>query len=118
MQPCEVVDRRDIGPALHRPIAAGDAPAVAEIIPELERDVERASRRRLPRARQGNLLIGSLKFELLVRLVLRNGRVVHEERLLDGIGDRIRDVEQGPDGSVFLLTDEGNGRILRIDPST
>ena len=64
---------------------------------------------------RGNLLVGSLKFELLVRLVIENGQIVHEERILGGLGDRIRDVEQGPDGFVYLLTDEKNGRLLRLN---
>ena len=63
---------------------------------------------------QGNLFVGALKFQLLARLVLDGERVVHEERLLEGVG-RIRDVRQGPDGRLWLL-DESAGRVLRIDP--
>lgn len=63
---------------------------------------------------QGNLLVGSLKFGLLVRLALDGDKVVHEERLLNGHFGRIRDVRQGPDGAVYLLTDEDAGRILRL----
>jgi glucose/arabinose dehydrogenase len=63
---------------------------------------------------QGNLFVGALKFQLLARLVLDGERVVHEERLLEGLG-RIRDVRQGPDGRLWLL-DESGGRVLRIDP--
>ena len=63
---------------------------------------------------QGNLFVGALKFQLLARLVLDGERVVHEERLLEGLG-RIRDVRQGPDGRLWLL-DESAGRVLRIDP--
>ena len=63
---------------------------------------------------QGNLFVGALKFQLLARLVLDGERVVHEERLLEGVG-RIRDVRQGPDGRLWLL-DESGGRVLRIDP--
>ncbi len=66
---------------------------------------------------RGNLLVGSLKFGLLVRLDVRNGRVVHEERMLTRLRDRVRHVVQGPDGLVYLLTDEGNGRILRVQPA-
>jgi glucose/arabinose dehydrogenase len=65
---------------------------------------------------RGHLFVGSLKFGLLVRLELDGTRVVHEERLLRGLGDRIRDVVQGPDGYLYLLTDEEDGRILRIEP--
>jgi len=42
--------------------------------------------------------------------------VVHEERLLKDLGERIRDVRQGPDGHLYLLTDASNGALLRIDP--
>ncbi len=66
---------------------------------------------------RGNLLVGSLKFGLLVRLEVQNGRVMHEERMLDGLGDRVRHVVEGPDGYVYLLTDEGNGRVLRLEPA-
>ena len=65
---------------------------------------------------RGDLFVGSLKFALLSRLELDGERVVSEERLLEGLGDRVRDVRQGPDGYIYLLTDEGNGRILRIEP--
>lgn len=63
---------------------------------------------------QGNLFIGSLKFGLLVRLELDGDRVVREERLLRGLGERIRDVRQGPDGYLYLLTDERDGRVVRL----
>jgi glucose/arabinose dehydrogenase len=71
---------------------------------------------RIP-AWQGNLLIGSLKFDQLVRLELDSDKVVHEERLLDkALGERVRDVAQGPDGAIYLLTDERKGRLLRLAP--
>ena len=71
---------------------------------------------RIP-AWQGNLLIGSLKFDQLVRLELDNDKVVHEERLLDkALGERVRDVAQGPDGAIYLLTDERKGKLLRLAP--
>jgi glucose/arabinose dehydrogenase len=63
----------------------------------------------------GSLFVGALKSRLLARLEIEDGRVVHEERLLQGIG-RIRDVRQGPDGLLYLLTDEGNGRLVRLRP--
>jgi glucose/arabinose dehydrogenase len=66
---------------------------------------------------KGNLLVGSLKFGLLVRLQLQGEQVVSEERLLDGRYGRIRDVVQGPDGLVYLLTDEPKGRLLRLSPA-
>ncbi len=63
---------------------------------------------------KGNVFVGALKFQLLARLVLEDGKVVHEERL--DIGRRIRDVRQGPDGHLWLL-DESDGRVLRLDPA-
>jgi glucose/arabinose dehydrogenase len=67
---------------------------------------------------KGSLLIGSLRPGGLVRLTLENGRVVREERHLAELGERIRDVRQGPDGLVYLLTDSSDGRILRVLPAT
>jgi glucose/arabinose dehydrogenase len=66
---------------------------------------------------KGSILVGSLKPGLLVRLTLENGRVAREERVLGDLGERIRDVRQGPDGLPYLLTDSSNGRILRVMPS-
>lgn len=65
---------------------------------------------------RGNLFVGSLKFGQLVRLELAGQRVTSEERLLEGLHERIRDVRVGPDGKLYLLTDQTNGRLLRIDP--
>lgn len=64
---------------------------------------------------RGNLFIGSLKFGLLVRLVLDGHNVVYEERLLDNRYGRIRDVRQGPDGYLYFLTDSDNGALLRLE---
>ena len=66
---------------------------------------------------KGSLLNGALKFELLSRLELSGDKVVKEEQLLRGLHERIRDVRQGPDGAVYLLTDNSSGRILRIVPA-
>ncbi|KQU76567.1 hypothetical protein ASC75_02865 [Aminobacter sp. DSM 101952] len=64
---------------------------------------------------KGDLLVGSLKFELLSRLDRdAKGNVLDEERMLDGALGRIRDVNVAPDGSVWLLTDENNGAIVRL----
>ena len=66
---------------------------------------------------KGNLFVGALKFQLLVRLELDGEKVTKEERLLQDLGERIRDVRQGPDGALWLLTDSGNGRVLRVTPA-
>ena len=65
---------------------------------------------------RGNLFVGSLKFGLLVRLELEGDRVTSEERLLDFQFGRIRDVIQGTEGNIWLLTDDTNGKLLRISP--
>jgi len=68
---------------------------------------------------QGNLFVGSLKFGYLNRIELSapfKGRVVREHKLLDGDGERIRDVRQGPDGLLYVLTDSPRGRLLRLQP--
>jgi glucose/arabinose dehydrogenase len=63
----------------------------------------------------GDLLVGSLKFEHLARLDRdETGRIVGEERLLEGEFGRIRDVRVAPDGAVWLVTDESNGKIVRL----
>jgi len=64
----------------------------------------------------GSLFIGSLR-GALVRLTVEGGRVTSEERYLGERGDRIRDVQQGPDGFLYLVTDESDGRVLRVVPS-
>lgn len=66
---------------------------------------------------KGSLLIGSLRPGLLVRLRLADGRVTQEDRYLGDLGERIRDVRQGPDGHPYLLTDRADGRILRVVPA-
>ena len=65
---------------------------------------------------RGNLFAGSLKNKMLVRLELDGDKVVHQERLLTSLGQRIRDVRQGPDGFLYVLTDEAAGRLLRLEP--
>lgn len=64
---------------------------------------------------KGNLFVGALRGQMLVRLTLDGDRVVEEERLLEGMKSRIRDVREGPDGMLYLL-DESRGRILRLEP--
>jgi len=63
-----------------------------------------------------NMFLGALSGRVLIRLVLDGTEIVHEERLLEDFGERIRDVRQGPDGSLYLLTDSPKGRLLRLDP--
>lgn len=65
---------------------------------------------------KGNALVGGLSSTALVRLVIEGDRVVGEERLLTDRGERIREVAQGPDGAVYVLTDAENGRLLKITP--
>ncbi len=65
---------------------------------------------------RGNLLVAALKFRMIARLVLDGEKVVKEERLLKGLGARIRDVEVGPDGYVYVLTHTYNGKLLRLEP--
>ncbi len=66
-------------------------------------------------AMRGNLFVGSLKFRQVVRLEMDGPRVLREQRF-DPAGDRIRDVRQGPDGWLYLLTDSPQGRLLRLLP--
>jgi len=65
---------------------------------------------------RGDLLVGSLQPGRLVRLRLRDGRVVQEDRHVIPPGERIRNVRQGSDGLIYLLTDNPRGRILRLEP--
>ncbi|MEM8877271.1 MAG: PQQ-dependent sugar dehydrogenase [Pseudomonadota bacterium] len=67
---------------------------------------------------KGNLFVGALKNRLLSRLTLDGEEVTGEELLLSELGERIRDVRQGPDGHIYLLTDSPNGRILRLSPAS
>jgi len=66
---------------------------------------------------KGSLFNGALKFQLLSRLELEGDKAVREERLLQDLHERIRDVRQGPDGALYLLTDSSSGRILRVAPA-
>ncbi len=63
---------------------------------------------------QGNLLVASLKEKHIARLIIENGRVVGEERLLTDLDQRIRDVAVGPDGAVWAITDEDEGVLVRL----
>jgi glucose/arabinose dehydrogenase len=64
---------------------------------------------------KGNILIGALRDEMLVRLEINGEKVVREERLIKGQIGRIRDVRVGPDGFVYLVTDERDGLVVRLE---
>ena len=72
------------------------------------------------KAWEGNLLVGSLKFNYLARLELERpfeGSVVKETPLLESLRERIRDVRQGPDGYIYVVIDSANGQLIRLDPA-
>jgi glucose/arabinose dehydrogenase len=64
---------------------------------------------------KGSLFVGALRGQVLVRLALDGRKVVEQERLLQDLGERIRDVRQGPDGWLYVLTDDDNGKIIRLE---
>ena len=66
---------------------------------------------------QGSFFAGALSGELLVRLEVAGGKAVVEERMLEDLEERIRDVRQGPDGLIYLLTDHPEGMLLRLEPA-
>ena len=66
---------------------------------------------------RGSILVGALAGKLVSRLQTNGDRVTGEERMLQNLGERIRDVRQGPDGYVYLLTDSAQGRVLRMRPA-
>ena len=63
---------------------------------------------------KGDLFVGALAYQRVVRLELEGGKVVGEEALLTDMGERIRDVRVGADGYLYLLTDAANGKLLRV----
>ena len=67
---------------------------------------------------RGNLFVGALRGQMLVRLELDGERIVREERLLENKVGRIRDVRNGPDGYLYLLIDDARGRIVRLEPAS
>ncbi|EJL79767.1 glucose/sorbosone dehydrogenase [Polaromonas sp. CF318] len=80
---------------------------------------------RYGRAWQGNLFVGSLKFGYLDRIELSapftapfTGKVLRESKLLTELGERIRDVRQGPDGLLYVLTDNSKGKLVRLLPGS
>ena len=62
----------------------------------------------------GDLLVAGLRDKQLARLVIENDRVVGEERLLTDLGERVRDVAVAPDGAVWVITDEDDGKLVRL----
>ncbi|HXH69206.1 MAG TPA: PQQ-dependent sugar dehydrogenase [Pyrinomonadaceae bacterium] len=66
---------------------------------------------------RGSLFIGALREQRLVRLVIKDNRVIGEEHLLADRGQRIRDVRQGADGALYVITDQANGELWKIAPA-
>ncbi len=66
---------------------------------------------------KNSLFVGALAGQMLVRLSTQGESVTGQERLLEGLGERIRDVRQGPDGFVYLLSDAADGKVLRVRPA-
>ncbi len=71
---------------------------------------------RYPGWGNNSLFVGGLRSQSLIRLEHKDNRIVAEERLLVGQHGRVRDVRVGPDGLIYLLTDDNNGKLLRLDP--
>ncbi len=69
------------------------------------------------KAWKNHLFVGGLSCMCLIRLELGNGKIIQEERLLKDMQQRIRDVRQGPDGNIYLLTDSDDGQILKLSPA-
>ena len=65
---------------------------------------------------QGDLLVGALRGQALLRLRLAGDKIISEERLLTDLGERIRTIREGTDGALYLLTDSGKGRLLKLTP--
>lgn len=66
---------------------------------------------------RGDLFISGMNGKVLLRVRILEGRVTYTERLLENFKERLRDVRQGPDGRIYVLTDSDDGRILRLSPS-
>ena len=65
---------------------------------------------------QGNLFVGALRGAHLRRLTLEGDRVIGQEILLSRLNERIRDVRNGPDGYLYILTDSSDGHLIRLEP--
>jgi len=72
---------------------------------------------RFPRWR-GDLFVGALRDQMLVRLRFDGEKLIREERMLQGMLGRIRDVREGPDGYLYLLTDASDGALVRLEPAS
>ena len=66
---------------------------------------------------KGSILVGGMTPGRLVRLTLRDGKVANEEQYLGELGERIRDIQQGSDGLLYVITDSSEGRVLRLSPA-
>ena len=66
---------------------------------------------------KGNLFVGALVKQLLMRVTIDGEKVVAQERLFEGKLGRIRDVREGPDGNIYLLTDAPMGELIRLEPA-
>lgn len=66
---------------------------------------------------QGDLLVTALRGSVVARLDLDGERIMHEERMFGELNTRLRDIEQGPDGYLYLLTDERNGKLIQVKPA-
>ena len=60
-------------------------------------------------------MMGTLRGQALIRLVVEGRRITGEQRLLTELGQRIRDVRQGPDGWLYIVTDGSEGQVVRLE---
>ena len=67
---------------------------------------------------RGNLFIGALRGAHLRRVILKDEKVIGQEELLSSLNERIRDVRNGPDGYLYILTDSSDGRLIRLEPAS
>ena len=66
---------------------------------------------------KGNLFVGALNGQLVVRITLDGEKVVAQERMFESKLGRIRDLREGPDGNIYLLTDARDGDLIRLEPN-
>ena len=65
---------------------------------------------------RGNLFVGAMGDQSIIRLKIRNNEVIEQERLINELNERIRSIEIGPDGLIYALTDASKGKIIRLRP--